>query len=133
MIPHGLATVATVETPKLLFPAILGIAPGFENRLPRNSLSGLGLRRKPGKSQVYLVNDGARSSDFISAAFRRLADKTSRYVPQDGADTPVCEWKRVEAVQDVLRPNETEQVARAGGTIDTEEWIGRVQKGDETA
>jgi len=59
--------------------------------------------------------------------------KTSRYVPQDDAPTPVCEWKRVDAVQDVLREGEREQVANAGGVIPTEDWLARVQAGDESA
>jgi len=63
--------------------------------------------------------------------FQRI--KNSRYVPQEDADTPVCEWKRVDAVQDVLRANERAQVERAGGVIPTEDWIARVQAGDENA
>jgi len=63
--------------------------------------------------------------------YQRL--KTSRYVPQDDSMTPVCEWKRVDAVQDVLRLGEHEQVAQAGGVIPVEDWIARVQAGDESA
>ena len=59
--------------------------------------------------------------------------KTSRYVPQADVETPLCEWKRIDGIQDVLRPNELQQVARSGGTIPIEEWIGRVVTGDEKA
>jgi predicted pyridoxine 5'-phosphate oxidase superfamily flavin-nucleotide-binding protein len=59
--------------------------------------------------------------------------KASRYVPQPGTETPICEWKRIDAMQDVLRPKELAQVAQAGGTIPIEEWIGRVVTGDERA
>jgi predicted pyridoxine 5'-phosphate oxidase superfamily flavin-nucleotide-binding protein len=59
--------------------------------------------------------------------------KTSRYVPQENAETPLCEWKRVDAVQDVLREDERAQVAKAGGVIPAEDWIARGQAGDETA
>jgi uncharacterized protein len=59
--------------------------------------------------------------------------KTSRYVPQVDAETPVCEWKRIDGIQDVLRPKELEQVAASGGTIAIEEWMGRVVTGDEKA
>jgi predicted pyridoxine 5'-phosphate oxidase superfamily flavin-nucleotide-binding protein len=58
--------------------------------------------------------------------------KSSRYVPRENVETPVCEWKRIDAVQDVLRPHELAQVERSGGLITPEEWIGRVQAGDET-
>ncbi len=40
--------------------------------------------------------------------------KTSRYVPQAGVETPLCEWKRIDGIQDVLRPNEIQQVAQLG-------------------
>lgn len=58
--------------------------------------------------------------------------QTSRYAPRDGAETPLCEWKRIDAVGDVLRPHEAEAVAQAG-TIGIEEWMGRVVTGDEKA
>jgi predicted pyridoxine 5'-phosphate oxidase superfamily flavin-nucleotide-binding protein len=63
--------------------------------------------------------------------FQRV--KSSRYAPQVGVETPVCEWKRIDAIQDVLRPGELAQVAAAGGTIGIEEWMGRVVTGDEQA
>ena len=59
--------------------------------------------------------------------------KTSRYVPQVDVETPVCEWKRIDGIQDVLRPKELAQVAASGGTIGIEEWMGRVVTGDEKA
>ncbi|MEX2516669.1 MAG: pyridoxamine 5'-phosphate oxidase family protein [Gammaproteobacteria bacterium] len=57
----------------------------------------------------------------------------SRYVPRDACETPVAEWKRTDAVQDVLRKHEAEQVAKSGGEISIEEWMERVQTGDEKA
>lgn len=63
--------------------------------------------------------------------YQRL--KASRYVPQADTETPLCEWKRIDGVQDVLRPNELAQVAKSGGTIPVEEWMGRVVTGDENA
>src|SRR5690606_25688332 len=38
--------------------------------------------------------------------------KPSRYVPRQEAETPLCEWKRIDGMQDVLRPNEVAAVAR---------------------
>lgn len=58
--------------------------------------------------------------------------QASRYVPHAGKDTPLCEWKRIEGLEDVLRPAELEAVA-AAGQISEEEWIGRVLSGDEKA
>jgi predicted pyridoxine 5'-phosphate oxidase superfamily flavin-nucleotide-binding protein len=57
---------------------------------------------------------------------------SSRYVPRVEAETPLCEWKRIDAVQDTLRPDEIAAVEKAG-QITADEWMGRVFTGDETA
>lgn len=54
--------------------------------------------------------------------------EASRYVPRTGIATPLCEWKRIDLVQDVLRPAESAAVAEVG-TIAVEDWIGRVMTG----
>ena len=56
----------------------------------------------------------------------------SRYVPRAGTETPLCEWKRIDGLQDILRPHELEAVEKAG-SITEEEWMGRVFSGDEKA
>jgi hypothetical protein len=56
--------------------------------------------------------------------------KPSRYVPRDGAETPVCEWKRIEGFEDALRPAELAAVEKVG-KISEEQWIGRVVAGDD--
>ena len=53
---------------------------------------------------------------------------TSRYVPRAEQETPLCEWKRIDGVQDVLRPHELERV-EAAGHIDAEEWAERIKQG----
>jgi predicted pyridoxine 5'-phosphate oxidase superfamily flavin-nucleotide-binding protein len=58
--------------------------------------------------------------------------KRSRYVPRAGRETPLCEWKRIDAMQDVLRPLERERAAESGH-ITAEEWMARVMSGDENA
>jgi predicted pyridoxine 5'-phosphate oxidase superfamily flavin-nucleotide-binding protein len=57
---------------------------------------------------------------------------SSRYVPRVEAETPLCEWKRIDAVQDTLRPDEIAAVQKAG-QITADEWMGRVFTGDEKA
>lgn len=57
----------------------------------------------------------------------------SRYVPKEGCETPIAEWKRTDAVQDVLSPEEAEKVERSGGQISIDEWMERVKTGDENA
>lgn len=56
----------------------------------------------------------------------------SRYVPQADAETPLCEWKRIEGFEDVLRPDEAAAVEKAG-QIAQDEWMARVFRGDENA
>ncbi len=56
----------------------------------------------------------------------------SRYVPREATETPLAEWKRVDAVQDVL-PERDVAKAQAVGTIGVEEWINKVKTGDPTA
>lgn len=58
--------------------------------------------------------------------------EASRYVPRVNAETPLCEWKRIEGLEDVLRPKETAAVEEAG-QISLEEWMGRVMTGDPKA
>jgi predicted pyridoxine 5'-phosphate oxidase superfamily flavin-nucleotide-binding protein len=56
----------------------------------------------------------------------------SRYVPRVEAETPVCGWKRIDGMQDVLRPHEIAAVEKTG-LITEEEWFGHVMSGDEQA
>ena len=58
--------------------------------------------------------------------------KPSRYVPRDQIETPLCEWKRIDGMQDVLRPHELAMVEKAGN-ISIEQWGERVMNGDEDA
>ena len=55
---------------------------------------------------------------------------SSRYVPRADVETPLCEWKRIDGLQDVLRPSETAAVEKAGN-ISIDEWMGKVFSGDE--
>ena len=56
----------------------------------------------------------------------------SRCVPRADAETPLCEWKRIEGFEDVLRPDEAAAVEKAG-QIAQDEWMARVFRGDENA
>ena len=54
----------------------------------------------------------------------------SKYAPGVEAETPFCEWKRIDILQDVVRPNErahTEQI----GTVTIDDWLGKVVTGDK--
>jgi hypothetical protein len=56
----------------------------------------------------------------------------SRYAPVADAETPFCEWKRIDGIQDVLRPHETAVVEKVG-QITIDDWMGKVLTGDEKA
>jgi uncharacterized protein len=58
--------------------------------------------------------------------------RDSRYVPRADCETPLAEWKRVDLLQDVLPPDDLAK-AQAKGTIDIEEWIGKIQSGADDA
>lgn len=59
--------------------------------------------------------------------FKKL--ETSRYAPSVEKETPFCEWKRIDTIQDVVRPAEREKV-EAIGTTTIDEWMGKVVTGD---
>ena len=54
----------------------------------------------------------------------------SKYAPGVEAETPFCEWKRIDLMQDVIRPEEQKKVAEVGTTT-IDDWIGKVIAGDK--
>lgn len=53
--------------------------------------------------------------------YRKLAP--SRFVPRAGQETPVPDWKRIDALQDVLPEADRRQVERGGGVLSAEEYV----------
>ncbi|AGK59479.1 pyridoxamine 5'-phosphate oxidase-like FMN-binding protein [Hyphomicrobium denitrificans 1NES1] len=58
--------------------------------------------------------------------------ESSRYAPGVEDETPFCEWKRIDAMQDVVRPQEREKVEHLGTTT-IDDWMGKVMTGDKGA
>lgn len=58
--------------------------------------------------------------------------ETSRYAPGAEDETPFCEWKRIDALQDVLRSSERDKVEELGTTT-VDDWMGKVMTGDKGA
>ncbi|MEQ1669457.1 MAG: pyridoxamine 5'-phosphate oxidase family protein, partial [Hyphomicrobium sp.] len=54
----------------------------------------------------------------------------SRYAPGVEDETPFCEWKRIDALQDVVRKDERETVEKIGTTT-IEDWMEKVVTGDK--
>lgn len=55
---------------------------------------------------------------------------TSKYVPQADSETPVPQWKRIDAVQDVLPPCDAGLAEKLGGTITPEQYGAMVMDGN---
>lgn len=58
--------------------------------------------------------------------------RDSRYVPRTDCETPLAEWKRLDLMQDVIHPSDVKKVEELG-TIQIEEWIGKIKSADPTA
>jgi uncharacterized protein len=57
--------------------------------------------------------------------------QTSKYAPQAGCGTPPApQWKRIDAIQDVLPERERDVAKKLGGTITFEEYEALVFKGE---
>jgi predicted pyridoxine 5'-phosphate oxidase superfamily flavin-nucleotide-binding protein len=59
--------------------------------------------------------------------FKKL--EVSRYAPGVEAHTPFCEWKRIDGLQDVVRPAERQKVEEIGTTT-LDDWMEKVMTGD---
>ena len=60
--------------------------------------------------------------------FQKL--ESSRYAPGVESETPFCEWKRIDMLQDVVRESER-KTAEELGTTTIDEWMGKVMTGDK--
>ena len=58
--------------------------------------------------------------------------RDSRYVPRAHCETPLAGWKQLDLVQDVLNEKDQKQ-AEEIGIIGIEEWVGKIQSGDNEA
>lgn len=56
--------------------------------------------------------------------------ETSRYAPDEAHETPFCEWKRIDGLQDVVRKDERAVVEKIGTTT-IESWMEKVVTGDK--
>lgn len=54
----------------------------------------------------------------------------SHYVPKADGEAPFAQWKRIDALQDVLPPRDQGKTAQAGGTISAEEYGAKLMTGE---
>jgi hypothetical protein len=64
---------------------------------------------------------------------RMQRTEQSRYVPREGADTPLAGWKRIDIVQGALPAEDQGRADAEGGQITVEDWFGKVATGDPEA
>jgi len=55
---------------------------------------------------------------------------TSQYVPDENGETPMPAWKRIDFVQDSLRPQDRGRTEEAGGVITIEEYGAKLAVGE---
>lgn len=60
--------------------------------------------------------------------YKKIED--SKYLPKEGSKTPVAEWKKLDAVRDVLSNRDKEAVKSLGETLTMEEYAKKVSEGD---
>lgn len=53
----------------------------------------------------------------------------SHYIPRRAVKTPFAEWKRIDALQDVLPPRDQGRTGASGGTITMKQWAANTKKG----
>jgi len=54
----------------------------------------------------------------------------SKYIPKAAGETPFAQWKRIDALQDVLPPRDQGKTEQAGGVISPEEYGAKVMAGE---
>ena len=58
--------------------------------------------------------------------------RDSRYVPRAHCETPLAGWKQLDLVQDILPESDLIKVAKVG-TINIDEWVGKIKSADPMA
>lgn len=88
------------------------------------------LSEYPGADMIVRVKIGEIFINCPRYVHRMQRIETSQYVPQPGKETPIPQWKRIDAVQDALPASEQGLAEKLGGTITPEEYGEKVMKGE---
>ncbi|MCX7178362.1 MAG: pyridoxamine 5'-phosphate oxidase family protein [Proteobacteria bacterium] len=84
----------------------------------------------PGAEMIVRVKISEMFFNCPRYVHRMSRSESSKYVPQAGKDTPQPQWKRIDAIQDVL-PAQVQGVAeKMGGIITPEAYAAMVIKGE---
>ena len=88
------------------------------------------LSEYPGADMIVRVSISEIFVNCPRYIHRMQRIESSKYVPQTGKDTPIPQWKRIDAVQDALPTCEKGLAEKLGGTIMSEEYGEMVMKGE---
>ena len=88
------------------------------------------LERYPGAE--FLVNVAVEAIWVNCPRYIHRYEKVglSKYVPQPDAQAPLPGWKRLDIVQDAIKPSDRERVAGAGGELTLESYAELIAKGE---
>ena len=88
------------------------------------------LPRFDGSELLFVVQVESVFVNCPRYVHRRQLNERSKYVPRANTPTPFAQWKRIDAIQQVLPPADQGRAAINGGTISMEEYAGKVAQGD---
>ncbi|WP_341328248.1 pyridoxamine 5'-phosphate oxidase family protein [Methylotuvimicrobium sp. KM2] len=88
------------------------------------------LSKYPGADMIVRVKIGEIFINCPRYIHRMQRIETSKYVPQPDNETPIPQWKRIDAIQDALPASEQGLAEKLGGTITPEEYGEKVMKGE---
>ncbi|PKM36136.1 MAG: pyridoxamine 5'-phosphate oxidase [Gammaproteobacteria bacterium HGW-Gammaproteobacteria-10] len=88
------------------------------------------LSKYPGADMIVRVKIGEIFINCPRYIHRMQRIETSKYVPQPDNETPIPQWKRIDAIQDALPASEQGIAEKLGGTITPEEYGEKVMKGE---
>lgn len=83
----------------------------------------------PGAAMIVRVKIGEIFINCPRYIHRMQRIEPSRYVPQAGSEPPAPQWKRIDALQDVLPQCDSGLAEKLGGTITPEEYGLMVRNG----
>lgn len=83
----------------------------------------------PGANMVVDVGVDVVFQNCARLIHKHERVETSKYVPDANGQQPYPAWKRIDAIQDFLHPDDIGRAAAEGGTITEEQYLEKVNAG----
>jgi len=87
------------------------------------------LKRFPGATMIVKIDITSVFYNCARYIHKHKRTETSKYVPNINGDQPFPSWKKIDALQEVLHPDDIGRADDEGGTISMEEYNEHVAKG----